>query len=398
MLQGGKFVQGEMPDELELDRVVEKVFETYPKTHCPKAFFGPQHQVTPAMVEKALDQVKREASPGMPLGVAFKTKGDLIDNQKAFLITCVIQRLDLLQKADLTVDLMEDPAYLVRMGLTDPVRMFVKNEPHSLKKLSEGRLRLVASVSIIDEVIERLLCSVQNDAEIAEWVTCPSKPGIGLSLDEQTKVIYDELEPLLGNAEEMDVTGWDWSVKWWMLNLDVRCRIRLARAPPTSSFAKILHARMWCMARSLFISSDGKCFKQTVPGIMKSGSYLTSSTNSKMRVLLAYLAGAEWAVALGDDSVEDHAEGNLAIYERFGIPIKHSRPCGLNSFEFCSHRFVDGVAIPLNWDKGLFRLFSARPEIERAMQFVEEFRHAPELELCINAISRIWKLPRSMFT
>lgn len=39
----------------------------------------------------------------------------------------------------------------------DPIKVFVKQEPHKRKKLDEGRLRLISSVSLIDTIIDRIL-------------------------------------------------------------------------------------------------------------------------------------------------------------------------------------------------------------------------------------------------
>jgi hypothetical protein len=395
-LQGAKFRQGEIPSEERLKAAEELVLQNYPHTTCPFAFYTETHRVTETMIRRVLGDVKRSSSPGIPYCVLGKMKSDLIDNHGDFIVEQVLLRLDRLQTMSFGPE-AEDPVFLVKAGLTDPVRLFIKNEPHSLSKIKERRLRLISSVALVDEVIERLLCSEQNNVEILNWLTCPSKPGIGLSSDEQAQSLYDEVRPHLKGAEEKDISGWDWAVKWWMFYFDVRCRIRLAHAPENSSFVKILYARTWCLARSVFITSDGKLFKQTVPGIMKSGSYLTSSTNSRMRVGLAYMIGATWAMAMGDDSCEDAVEGNDAAYERMGIPIKMSHKCLPNSFEFCSHRFTDGVAVPLNWAKGLYRLLSATPELDRVIQFVEEYRHAPELEKCKEAIARVWRLPRTFF-
>lgn len=381
--------------------VEDKIFENYPKTKCPINFFKDSHTVTEADVREVFELIKKESSPGFPYARIAKSKGLLIEEHATVLVRLVLARLDALQNSGLNLygdsahsESLEEPVYLVQRGLVDPVRLFVKKEPHDALKTTQGRLRLISSVSSVDEIIERLLCSTQNNAEIDEWVTCPSKPGIGLSLDEQARRLYDSVQSHLGGAKETDISGWDWSVKWWMLEFDVSCRIRLARAPHNSAFAKILYARMFCLARSLYVTSDGNLFSQKVPGVMKSGSYNTSATNSRMRVAVAYLAGADWAIAMGDDAVEQDVWGSDAVYESLGLQVKLSRRCELNSFEFCSNRFTDGLAVPLNWDKGLYRLLSAKPELERALQFIQEYRHSPMLEVCKEAISRLWKLPR----
>jgi hypothetical protein len=107
--------------------------------------------------------------------------------------------------------------------------------------------------------------------------------------------------------------------------------------------------------------------------------------------MLAYLVGAPWAIAMGDDSIETFTEGATAAYAAYGINVKMFRRCEKNSFEFCSHRFIDGVAVPLNWDKGLYRLLSAAPDLDRVTQFADEYRHSPEKERCMRVIFRVWQ-------
>lgn len=389
MLQGDKYVSGLEPTEDECERVLQKIVEEYPKTKTPPRFRKTTHSITELEVRRMFYYLNRQGSPGLPWASLAASKGELCDQHGSLVVRAVLERLSLLETLDCT-GLAEDPRYLVANGYCDPVRIFVKNEPHTKEKALDKRWRLISSVSIVDEIIERLLCHTQNEEEIDNWLTCPSKPGIGLSLDEQASSLFESVRPHLKDAAEADVSGWDWCVKWFMFKLEVRARIRLCGAKPDSAFAKILYARVWCLARSVFSTSDGRLFMQTVPGVMKSGSYLTSSTNSRMRVMLAYLIGATWAVAMGDDSLETWTDGAIESYALYGIKVKMFRRCG-TSFEFCSHRFINGVAIPLNWAKGLFRLLSARPEMERVMQFSDEFRHSPHLVRCVSTIYREWK-------
>lgn len=370
-----------------IESAVERVAETYPHTRVPVLFKGKHHRVTIQDVLDILPNLKRSSSPGLPWAALAKTKGEIVDNHSMLLAQAVLARLDVLESVDLS--LYSDPCKCVDDDLCDPVRLFVKNEPHTQTKASEERWRLISSVSIEDEIIERLLCSKQNEAEIENWLTCPSKPGIGLSLDEQSLAFFKSMEERLGEAHEADVRGWDNSVKYWMYEFDVQCRIRLCGASKESAFAKILRARFWCLARSVFSTSDGKLFKQLMPGWMKSGSYITSSTNSRMRVGLAYILGAKWCVAMGDDSLESYVADAIAKYDEFGIDVKMYRECG-SSFEFCSNRFVDGVAVPLNWAKGLYRLLCSAPSMERLEQFEREYRHSPELDRCMGFILREW--------
>jgi hypothetical protein len=307
------------------------------------------------------------------------TKGALIEEHEEFLIDCVMERLHLLDSVS-EDDLRKfTPEQLVQRGFVDPVRFFGKNEPHTVEKMRLGRLRLIASVSIVDEIIERLLCATQNEAEIDNWMLCPSKPGMGLSQDFQARKLYQYAEPHLSTSRQTDVSGWDWCMQYWMFMLDCSARIRLCGAPEQGAFARILRNRMTCLATSLLITSDGQMFVTAYRGIMKSGSYLTSSTNSRVRVALAYLVGASFAMAMGDDCNETDTDHPFERYLSLGIRLKGVSDCPVGTFEFCSHVFDGEVARPLNGVKSLFRLLTSAPSHELLMQFRQEMRHSADL-------------------
>ena len=267
------------------------------------------------------------------------------------------------------------------LGLCDPVRIFVKKEPHNVEKMANQRYRLVASVSIIDEIIERLLCSTQNNAEIDSWETCPSKPGFGLSSDEQTRKLYNQVEPHMGeNLYKSDISGWDWNYHAWLYDLDRSVREKCASGEGHATWSKLLRVRFEALKWTMFVTSDGEVFIQTKPGIMLSGSYLTSSTNSRSRVGAATICGADWAMAMGDDCVEENSSLTqkqlIAAYKECGFRIKDVGVC-IDEFEFCSHVFRDGIAIPQNFWKGTFRLLSKEPDVMDLIQFIQEYRHVP---------------------
>jgi len=121
------------------------------------------------------------------------------------------------------------PQQLVKMGWCDPVRLFVKQEPHKLIKVITKRFRLISSVSIVDQLVERVLFGVQNRKEIDSWQLIPSKPGIGLT-DEMARSVYNNVKMASNRFKmyEADVSGWDWSVQLWELLADAEIRVRLS--------------------------------------------------------------------------------------------------------------------------------------------------------------------------
>lgn len=257
------------------------------------------------------------------------------------------------------------PQQLVERGLCDPVRLFVKNEPHNRKKLKEGRYRLISSISIIDQIVERLMFGPQNTLEISMWRTIPSKPGMGLSLAEQAKSIWDELSKhhTRSPACEADISGFDWSVQSWELWADWRMRCSLGRFDEQLEQAS--KARFYCLMNSVFQLSNGVLVSQGLPGLMKSGSYCTSSSNSRIRNLMAELIGSEWCIAMGDDSVEGYVPNAREKYEALGHICKDYIPCAasgglLKSVNFCSHELSAERFWLTSWAKTLFRYLSSQ--------------------------------------
>lgn len=246
--------------------------------------------------------LKPESSPGMPYCTMFKTNEELLNTLPMDqLIQLAWERICSLKHAPAEVSAIEAIDY----GMCDPVRVFVKNELHTMEKVQEGRFRLICSVSCIDQAIERWLCSGQNLTEISQYEDLPANPGLGLH-DEGLDVLAGKLEALLP-AVSSDVSGFDYQVPAWLLHDDARVRVALAGCHADSAYAKILHSRVSALAMSVLVLSDGRAFAQTIPGVQKSGSYNTSSTNTHMRLMLAYMSGSPAAQAMGDDCVEREA-------------------------------------------------------------------------------------------
>jgi hypothetical protein len=275
------------------------------------------------------------------------------------------------------------------MNACDPVRVFVKGEPHSSNKVKEDRWRLIFAVSIVDQLIERLLCSEQNKEEIRKWDQCPSAPGVSLSSDASLKKLYDMIMTLKadGQMAEADVTGWDWSVKEWELLEDAHMRIHLGNFTPMS--ARALLNRQYCASRSVYAMPDGRLRVLRGDGVQISGCYNTSSTNSRLRVFVAYLCGALWAYAMGDDCVEEYVEDARERYAALGHPLKMYVQRD-EEFEFCSLINTRDGAWPVDGTKTLFKLIEQKaitPEL--LAQFHLELRNHPRLAEFLECVERV---------
>lgn len=269
------------------------------------------------------------------------------------------------------------PQQLVELGLTDPVRVFVKDEFHSTRKVEQERWRLIFAVSLHDQLIERLLCGDQNDLEIANWMSHPSAPGLGLSDDQQLSALYARVMEAKGEdpLAEADVTGWDWSVQKWELLKEAEFRARLGSFSKTA--AHCLTVRSHCLCESVYAMPDGSLLELLFGGVQKSGCYNTSSTNSRLRVFVAFLVGAQWAIAMGDDCLEQFVENAREKYAALGHPLKMYVEKD-SDFEFCSTLFSSKGAWPVDGTKTLCKLLEQKHiTTELLLQFKREMRNHP---------------------
>lgn len=121
--------------------------------------------------------------------------------------------------------------------------------------------------------------------------------------------------------------------------------------------------------------SDGRIYCQSVAGFWPSGSYRTSGTNSRMRLVVRRLAcGDAKAITMGDDAVEAKVSDMVSKYKTLGFDLKEPVPVTPENFEFCSKNFTSGLVIPVET--------SVRKMIlNLVMHDTQEARHSIALEL-----------------
>jgi hypothetical protein len=318
---------------------------------------------------------------------------------------------------------------LLRKGWCDPVRVFVKQEPHTSTKLKQERYRLIMSVSVVDQIIDRLLFSSQNSKEIDNWATLSAKPGMGLT-DAHVETLAAHVTKLSKGKKiaETDMSAWDWTVPDWLMDMDMYRRLMLAEnanmlfdvdrlekfldkenfedmqvpemaavllSQVTLDLKSMIVNRYACLKHKVFSLSDGTLIQQRIPGIQVTGSLNTSSTNSAMRIMLAYTVGVPWIIAMGDDAVEGQCQDNAGVkkrYEAYGFKCKmyHERTLA-EGFSFCSTWFYQTPfgwrARAESWPRTFYRMLNAKvQDQERFNQFVADLRRVPELSACVQLL------------
>nr|UHS71579.1 MAG: putative RNA-dependent RNA polymerase [Barnaviridae sp.] len=326
--------------------------------------------------------IQGNSTPGVPYCRLGSTNAQVLESHDEQVRRWVAERFVRIVEAGESIFTMSAEE-LVQKGIRDVVRMFIKDEPHSDAKIAEGKLRLIAGVALVDQFFERKISGLQNSAEIANWEQCPSKPGIGLD-DDGLRSVAAQIQREETDTET-DVSGWDWSVQQWELDDDAECRRILARTEKKSLLDFLLRVQAYCVGHSVLCLPTGELIAQEEGGVQLSGSYNTSSTNSRMRVLVSLnarlqkarengnslpglvdngrLYGRVRVIAMGDDSVEKGFEGIKEALESMGHKVKMvKRNESFVGTSFCSHKwFESGLAEPETAVKTLFRFLSHPP-------------------------------------
>jgi len=328
--------------------------------------------------------VVKDSHPGAPLGALGGSNGVIISEFRGFLLRCVIERVCLL----LSIPICELESLsgfeLVQRGLCDPIRAFIKGEPHSDRKVAQGRYRIIAGVSLVDQVIERVMFRNTHSVEIANWRDLPACPGMSLE-DYDLEYIYKwQVENGAGHG---DIAGWDWCLPRWLME-DVTVA-RLNSVKSNLAYKRLVRAQFVCWVRGVY-QVGKELWEQTRDGVQKSGSYRTSRDNSWCNYLLqqnvalgvGYLEEVP-VKAMGDDLLVKILAGMLEETERLGFKVKQLVDDGPGHFEFCSQLWSGGpLGKPQNLGKMLYRLLSKIPGSQLWYQTLQslhkDLRHCPE--------------------
>lgn len=338
-----------------------------------------------------------DSTPGTPLAPFGNKKGMWLQ-EKEKLARLVLERMEVL----MTIKRTESPVELVKLGARDPIYTFIKNEPHKREKVEAKRFRLISGISLVDNIIERVLFSKQNKQELKLSNYMSFKPGMGLH-DEGLKSLFSWFTKLqkLYKVCSTDVSAWDWSVFRELLMAGTEYRKQLAAT--SGAWATLVDNYYYGLRNKVFQLPSGELFMQTIEGIQASGSYCTSSDNSHCRHILATLVQLEGGIdekdepegaQMGDDALERYFEGMERIYNDFGFRTKgvSLRPDGV--FSFCSTLWEKNwKGQPEGWTKTLFRfLHQDRSDGNFSMwrdQLARDLRNHPNLNELLGRVDEV---------
>lgn len=353
-LQSSKRKQFATPDFQKLEAAKTRLLTKYVKFKL--SYSDLSYETISNLVTKFINRnIKMDASPGIPYSMRFSTNQQFINDSKDVIVDLVYSRV-CARLFNYSPDMT--PFEMVSNNLCDPVKIFVKQEPHKKRKLDEGRVRLIMSVSLIDKLVEMVLVSDLKEKEIANWMKIPSKPGIGFN-EEGVQVIYTSAMAMK-RPVATDVSGFDWHVQQWMLDADADLNIRLCE----NSFVEwktLMERTAVIEGNSLYCLSNSKLLELKVKGIQNSGKLKTSMSNSKIRCLLAEMVGSTNYHAMGDDDFEEWVEDAFNKYADLGMDLKNYDEVS-DRFEFCSKLYTKDGAYPVDYAKTLMNYLHSKPQ------------------------------------
>lgn len=254
--------------------------------------------------------------------------------------------------------------------MSDPIRVFIKKEHHKKAKIESKRLRLIWGVSLIDQIIDRILYQPMLDKAIEKYKEIPSKVGMSFKHGGVNNLVV-QYENKSENWESFDAHSYDFTVSGWKQDVILQLNERLLQKEECAALAKwrvLSKARHFAINNCSFAFSNGACFRQTKPGRQNSGHLLTIDNNCKGTVLDRVLydihknvpTNKKSIIVMGDDSVQDGLDSALDyckwVEENCGVELTVEGKRGKFSQQnFCSTDFKlfgsTWVSNPRNWMK-----------------------------------------------
>lgn len=244
----------------------------------------------------------------------------------------------------------------------DPIRLFIKPEPHSQRKMKAGRYRLISSVSIIDQIIDHMLFDNMNEKLIENCHSTPVKTG-------WTPILGGWKEVPISGLHSTDKTCFDWTVQGWMLENElairkIKCKnlTKLWEELAEWRYTELFH-------RPVFVTSGGHLLRQKFIGIMKSGCVNTIATNSIIQLILHRRVAVELDLeipfiwVMGDDVIQTRMDRQFYDLLSQFIILKELS----THIEFAGYRFSRYRVDPLYFGKHAFMLLNQKEQFFQEM-------------------------------
>lgn len=220
------------------------------------------------------------------------------------------------------------------MGPRD-VKLFIKDEPHSLEKIKAKRYRLISTLAVEDQILDRWLFQEWHEAELEAVARCATKNGWApLPLG-----FRDVRRAFPADVLNTDASSFDWTVPAWAVDELIEMRISQVRNP-TPEYVNMVRNRYEEVlgSRCIVRLPDGTRYRQNRRGFMKSGWLRTLSDNSALQLMIHGLAykraygktpGELWV--MGDDILMQWPAGQdkrplVEELSALGLMVKRAGP------------------------------------------------------------------------
>lgn len=293
--------------------------------------------------------VNWDASPGLPLANSYPTNRDLF---QPFLGVPDRDRCRMV--FELVVEQWKSLSDDVSLH---PIRLFVKPEPHTLKKRDEGRWRLIFSVSIVDNLLAAMVFHDHKKRFIDSAVESPSMVG--------WSPLQGGFRTLAGlfpsGASCADKSSWDWSVQGWEVEDYLAILDGLAFNGLSPREKRLIRSHFGPLTLDLGrVKIEKKIF-----GITPSGTFFTTLLNTTLQYYIHCLASFSEGRepkgpfrCLGDDTIQQFEDRSYwDRWESFGHTIKEIDNTGPGEkFVFAGFAISSLSALPAFTPKHAFRL------------------------------------------
>lgn len=256
--------------------------------------------------------------------------------------------------------------YRIHHVEADPIRVFVKQEPHKMSKLLTERYRLISAVSLTDTMCDRVMLGWLMKAALSSVGLTPIMIGwspVGPGCRLVSRLFEGK------DTRGLDKTAWDWTMKPWLFHAIYDLILSLAVGAP-SWWVDWFEKRWASLFRdAVFQFADGSQVQQTEWAVMKSGCYLTILLNSVGQLFYHVMAmdaigkslDSLKYIVIGDDvTIEDFPE--FSEYEDFilqhGALLKPSEPVKIPEFAGFSFPKWKGIDVyrPEYLDKHVWKI------------------------------------------
>jgi hypothetical protein len=246
-----------------------------------------------------------------------------------------------------------NPFLWLEWGLCDPVRVFKKNEPEATRK-KHGRI--VNGVSIIDQILTRMIFRQFNLSAKARFPDVPNMKGTGFD-DATAEKIYTRFRKTDNKVRQNapNATAVTSDISGWEKGYSIECADAFRQVfKATCEYSPQDEPEMdnmlgWWMFKTLgrlCINDDGWIFALDRHIGQSSGDLQTTDANGAARVSVAYANGAHAAFANGDDCVEwTDKDGDAFIngYLTQNVMARDVVKVENDEYPFCSHMFTRDV-------------------------------------------------------